>query len=112
MEEIMIFNTKYLPNLDIDEFEEIINNTKDKDMLDFLNKYKQILLNDKDIFSNEQIVDIICKMNNSDLLITLYQVNFLKIIEFIDLLIESLLQNIKIIPKSIRYICKLISNLL
>ena len=112
MEEIMIFNTKYLPNLDINEFEEIINNTKDKDMLDFLNKYKQILLNDKDIFSNEQIVDIICKMNNSDLLITLYQVNFLKIIEFIDLLIESLLQNIKIIPKSIRYICKLISNLL
>lgn len=108
----MIFNTKYLPNLDINEFEEIINNTKDQDMIDFLNKYKQILLNDKDIFSNEQIVNIICKMNNSDLLITLYQVNFLKIIEFIDLLIESLLQNIKIIPKSIRYICKLISNLL
>ena len=112
MEEVMIFNTKYLPNLDINEFEEIINNTKDKDMLEFLNKYKEILLNDKDIFSNDQIVDIICKMNHSDLLITLYQVNFLKIIEFMDLLIESLISNIKIIPKSIKYISKLIYNLI
>ena len=104
----MIFNTKYIPNIEKDELEDIINNAKDNNMIDYAIKYKDMLYENKNIFSNEQIINLICKMNYSDLIITLYQINFLKLIEFIDLLIESLIQNIKIIPNFIQYISKLI----
>lgn len=108
IEGLGIFNSKYLPNLDEDELKQIIQKTKDKNMLDYINKYKEILSSNKDIFSNEHIINIICKMNHSDLIVTLYQINFMKLIEFIDLLIDSLLQNIKIIPMSLKYISKII----
>ena len=112
MEEIENFNSKYMPSLDKDELEEITKNSNNKDMSDYITKYKNMLLSNPDIFSNEKIIDIICKMKHSDLLITLYQINFLKLFEFIDLLIELLLQNIKIMPKFIKYISKIIFHLI
>ena len=112
MEEIMTFNSKYMPNLEKDELDENIKSTRDLNMIDYLNKYSNMLLKNKKLFHNDVIIDIICKKNHSDLLLTLYQINFLKLIELINLLIDSLLNNVKIIPNSIKCISKIIYCLL
>ena len=112
MEEIMIFNSKYMPNLDKDELDENIKNIKDSNMIDYLTKYGNMLLKNNKLFYNDVIIDIICKKKHSDLLLTLYQINFLKLIELINLLIDSLLNNVKIIPNSIKCISKIIYTLL
>ena len=112
MEEIMIFNSKYIPNLEREEFEEYIKNEKDKNMLDYLTKYRDVVLKNNKLFFNDIIVDIICKKRHSDLVLTLYQINFLKLIELINLLIDSLINNIKLIPNSIKCISKIIYRLI
>ena len=111
-EEIMDFNSKYMPNLEIEEFEKNMKNTKDINMLIYLAKFSDMLLKNKKLFYNDLIVDIICKKNYSDLLLTLYQINFLKLIELINSLIDTLISNIKIIPNSIKCITKIIYHLI
>ena len=111
-EEIMIFNSKYIPNLDREEFDENIKSTKDQNMLDYLTKYRNIVLKNNKLFFNDIIVDIICKKRHSDLVLTLYQINFLKLIELINSLIDSLINNIKLIPNSIKCISKIIYRLI
>ena len=109
MDEIKIFNSKYMPRIDEKELEENMKKYKDnQDMIEYLQIVKNMLSRDKDLLSNEKIVNIICKKNHSELLLTLFQINFLKLIELLDLLIDSLVKNEKIIPKSIKYINKII----
>ena len=109
VDEIKIFNSKYMPRIDEKELEENMKKYKDnQDMIEYLQIVKNILSRDKDLLSNEKIVNIICKKNHSELLLTLFQINFLKLIELLDLLIDSLVKNEKIIPKSIKYINKII----
>ena len=45
-------------------------------------------------------------------LLTFYQNDFLEVISFIDQLIEDLMNNIFLLPNSIKYICKIISILI
>ena len=109
VDEIKIFNSKYMPRIDEKELEENMKKYKDnQDMIEYLQIVKNMLSRDKDLLSNEKIVNIICKKNHSELLLTLFQINFLKLIELLDLLIDSLVKNEKIIPKSIKYINKII----
>ena len=109
VDEIKIFNSKYMPRIDEKELEENMKKYKDNpDMIEYLQIVKNMLSRDKDLLSNEKIVNIICKKNHSELLLTLFQINFLKLIELLDLLIDSLVKNEKIIPKSIKYINKII----
>ena len=109
VDEIKIFNSKYMPRIDEKELEENMKKYKDnQDMIEYLQIVRNILSRDKDLLSNEKIVNIICKKNHSELLLTLFQINFLKLIELLDLLIDSLVKNEKIIPKSIKYINKII----
>ena len=109
VDEIKIFNSKYMPRIDEKELEENMKKYKDnQDMIEYLQIVKNMLSRDKDLLSNEKIVNIIYKKNHSELLLTLFQINFLKLIELLDLLIDSLVKNEKIIPKSIKYINKII----
>ena len=87
VDEIKIFNSKYMPRIDEKELEENMKKYKDnQDMIEYLQIVKNMLSRDKDLLSNEKIVNIICKKNHSELLV----------------------KNEKIIPKSIKYINKII----
>ena len=49
--------------------------------------------------------------NSPPYILLFYQHNFLEVISFIEILIEDLMENILLLPNSIKYICKIISIL-
>ena len=108
------FNEKYISNLTKEELEKINNNKyKDnKSMNDYLLKQKNKIKNDDKLFTNENLINNIFNSKYYIILYFLYQINFLKIIKFLDILIDLFLENIKILPKSLKYICKMISILI
>jgi hypothetical protein len=65
--------------------------------------------NDNNYFSNENLIDKIFEFKYSKILFTLYQIDFLKIIELLDLLVDSFIKSLQLLPYSIKCICKFIS---
>ena len=103
------FNEKYISSLTNKELEKIsekyINNQK---MYEFIIKYKNKSDKDKNEFANENLINKIFNSKYSSILFFLYQNDFLKLIKYLDLLLNSFLENIKILPKSLKYISKII----
>ena len=65
----------------------------------------------KDIFSNKRLVDVLNTNyfnNNFELLVNKYKANYLFIHQKIDSFLLELIGNINLIPNNIRYICKII----
>ena len=108
-----LFNSKYIPVLDKKELEKIKDNYKEQEnMNEYINKFINECNNYPDLFSNEKIINQINNEKYSNLLMTFYRIDFLKIIDLLDLFIESLLSSIQLLPNSIKCICKLISVLI
>ena len=107
-----LFNSKYITNLNKKELEKIFDNYKEQgNMNEYINKFINECNNDPDLFSNEKFKNQIFNETYSNLLITFYRIDFLKLIDLLDLLIESFLSSIQLLPNSIKCICKLISVL-
>ena len=108
------FNDKYVSNLTKEELEKIINNKyKDnKNMSDYILKQKTKINNDDKLFTNENLINNIFDSKYSKILYFLYEINFLKITKFLDILLNLFLENIKLLPKALKYICKIISILI
>ena len=109
------FNDKFISNLDKNELEKMgkkYKNEKDMNMYEYILKNKNKLSENEKLFSNEKLVKKIFDSNHSSILYFLYQMDFLKIIKYMDLFLDSIIDNIKIMPKSIKYICKIISSLI
>ena len=107
-----LFNSKYITNLNKKELEKIFDNYKEQgNMNEYINKFINECNNDPDLFSNEKFKNQIFNETYSNLLITFYRIDFLKLIDLLDLLIESFLSSIQLLPYSIKCICKLISVL-
>ena len=107
-----LFNEKFMPNLTNKELKRIETKYEnEQNMKDFLSKYIQESNNNENLFSNEKLIEKAFTLNYSSILIILYQIDFLKLIELLDLLIDSFLNNIELLPKSLKYICKIISIL-
>ena len=108
--QINLFNEKYVSNLDkkeLKKFADIYKN--DQNMKDFI-AYKLFeCSNDNNYFSNENLIDKIFEFKYSKILFTLYQIDFLKIIELLDLLVDSFIKSLQLLPYSIKCICKFIS---
>ena len=108
------FNDKYVSNLTKEELEKIINNKyKDnKNMRDYILKQKNKINNDDKLFTNENLINNIFDSKYSKILYFLYEINFLKITKFLDILLNLFLENIKLLPKALKYIYKIISILI
>ena len=107
------FNDKYITNLTKNELEKIADKYKNqKNMYEYILKNKNKLNDNDNFYSNEKLINKIYKSKYSKILYLLYQIDFLKIIRLMDLLINSIIESIKILPKSIKYICKTISILI
>ena len=103
------FNEKYIFNLNRKELKELVKkHNNENDMKDYFSKYVLKTSNDDNLFSNEILYNKIFKSKYSKILFLLYQIDFLKSIEILDLLLNSFIDNIEIIPTSLKCICKII----
>ena len=103
------FNEKYVCNLDRKELKELAKkNINEMDMKDYVSKYVLKSSNEDNLFSNEILYNKVYNSKYSKILFLLYQIDFLKSIEILDLLINSFMDNIEIIPTSLKCISKII----
>ena len=109
------FNDNYIIPLTKGELETKLNKEYGNDivMKQYIQKKLDKIQNtynskDSNIFSSDKLIEVIYSQKDDKLLLSLYQNEFLKIINLLDLLIASLEKNINTIPYSIRCICLMI----
>ena len=113
-----MFLEKYTPNIGKKEFETLARKAKEENkqiLYDYFTKLKEDTNSDKtsDLYSNKFLIEKkIYQSKYSQHLLNIYQNDFLEVISFIDQLIEDLMKNILLLPKSIKCICKIISILI
>ena len=112
-----IFMRKYVAEIDINEFEKLAEDAKKENKNDlyeyyngFVNNIK--LKNNNELYSNTILMNNMLYTNLGPYLLSFYKNNFLEIISNINQLIETIMENILLIPSSIKYICKIISILI
>ena len=87
---------------------QINNSNQNKTQRDDLEKQ---LPENNNFYSNERFLETIFKSNCSDMIIYCYQYDFMKVINIIDEIFKSLLNNLPLLPYSIKCLCKMISIL-
>ena len=112
MEDSQEFNSKYI----IDINPKKLDYTKyDKETGDNIKEFIECQTDDNKKFSdysNEAFINNIFKNPKSEDALSIYIISFIKVVESINLLFKSLLENTSIIPYSIKCICKMIYVLL
>ena len=114
-DKITIFNKKYLPNMTLDELQKIkkLNEeSKDKDMKIDMKEYIELHLiscqNNEEIYQNSTFFNVISKSKLAQDILSMYQNMFIGIIEIINQLLQNLLDNIDIVPYSIKAISQVL----
>ena len=104
---------KYL-NLPInkDELDKKLAEYEDKEMIDFIQSIISECTTNPDKYSNKVILEKINNNIRSGFIMNYYQVGFLQVIDIIDIIFDNLLNNIGLLPYSIKCICKIISILI
>ena len=95
---------EYLIDINKDELEKIINDIKEENMKEFILHLITEIQDEKDInlFSNCILMKKLSQENIDDY----YKIDFLSIIELLDLYIERIINTI--IPPELKYICKIV----
>ena len=110
-----MFIKKYIPDISIKEIKDLCEKA-DKQKNNELFKYYKKLENDinskSDIYSNQMIMKNMFETKLPTHILTFYQNDFLKLISYIEQLLNDLKNNIILLPNSIKYICKIISILI
>ena len=109
-----IFNDKYVSNLTKNELDKLSNITykNEKNMNEYILKQKRKCEQDVKLFTNENLINSIFDTDYSKVIYFFYQIDFIKIINVLNILINTFEENIKILPKSLKEICKIISILI
>ena len=111
-----LFIDKYAPDITDKIFESLAENAKKEnknDLFEYYNKFKNDIKtkNDEKLYSNELIMKEFLKSKLSSHIVSLYQDDFLELISFVEQLLKDLMNNILLLPNTIKYICKIISKL-
>ena len=112
-----IFIKNYVPNLTLNHFKERAENAKKENKTNLYEYFNQIQDNIKsnkneEIYANDTIMKKMLDTNLPSYSLAFYLNDFLEVISFIEQLIEDLMNNILLLPNSIKYICKIISILI
>ena len=112
-----LFVKKYTPNLGIEDLGEYANKAKDEknnNLLLYFNKLENDIKssNNPNLYSNKILMQNMLISSLPAYIVTFYQNNFLEVISFVEQLIKDLMNNIFLLPNSIKYICKIISILI
>ena len=112
-----IFMSKYVAELNIEAFKKFAENAK-KENKNNLYKYYTELINDikekddKNLYSNTILMRDMIDTNIATYMLLYYKKNFLEVISCIKELTQNIMNNILLLPNSIKYICKIISILI
>ena len=106
------FFDKYIPDLTKEELEKYMNNQKDIRMKQFCKRQLNRIQKDDSIYTNLNIIDQMMGVDNSTEVLNLYQTYFSYIKNVIDSILNYLIENMHLIPYSIKCICKMISILI
>ena len=111
------FMGKYTPDLRKEKFENLSQKAQTENktnLFDYFNRLKEnINIKQKeDLYSSEVLMKKLYDYKYPQVILYVYQNDFLEIISFIDQLIFDLMENIKLLPNTIKYICKIISILI
>ena len=107
-----VFTANYLTSIPLSEIQDNINQNKDNIYLK--NYYENLLLSangDKETYSQTNFFENIISMKDSESLLVFYLENFLKVKEFLNKFLENFLANYRIIPYTIKCVCKIINQL-
>ena len=104
-----LFNTKYIPSFDKEEYTKLINNyEKNKIMSDFLLSQYNMCRENPNVFSNETFLKNLFDSSASKEIFISYQIDFTKTIKIIDKFLKALLKNLYLLPYSVKCICKMV----
>ena len=107
-----LFNS-YIPDLTKEEIEKQISENKGNEgMKEYCSKLIKEYEKDQKVFSNEQFLANVFDSSVGKEVLALYQLDFFKVIKIIDELFNSLLNNVYLIPYSVKCICKILSILI
>ena len=108
-----LFNSKYIPDLTKSELETKKNNTSENEqkMIDYYDFNIKNCEKD-DSYGNQKLLQNIFDSPISKEVLASYQIEFSKIINTINKLIENLLQDLYLLPYSVKCVCKIIFLLL
>ena len=105
----LLFEKIYIPDITKAELDRRIKeNERSKGMTEYFNIQIKNSQNDLNIFSNGKFLKNLLAVDYPTDILTLYQIEFFKIIEIIDELFSNLMNNIYLIPYSVKCICKMI----
>ena len=105
------FSSKYLKEVSLMELKNEISKTENKSLKDY---YNYIILNSKEnekAYSLSDFNNSISSSKNPEIVSLNYAQDFLKVKEFLDKLFNNLIYNFRIVPYSIKCICKIIIKL-
>jgi hypothetical protein len=108
-----LFNSKYIPDLTKSELETKKNNTSENEqkMIDYYD-FNITNCEKDDSYGNQKLLQNIFDSPISKEVLASYQIEFSKIINTINKLIENLLQDLYLLPYSVKCVCKIIFLLL
>ena len=108
-----LFNVKFIPNFSREEFMKLLNKYENnKIMKDYLmSKFRMCKENPK-IFTNETFLKNIFDCAQSKEILASYQIDFIKVTKILDEFFRSLVNNLYLLPYSVKCICKIIITLI
>ena len=103
----------FITDIDKEVIQKEIEKTNDNNMKDYLNQQIKTINQEKkeNLFQSAVFLDLIYKFENSFELLQVYKNLMFKAMHIVHLLIKQMYDNIYMIPKGMRYICKIISIL-
>ena len=112
-----VFVKKYIIKINAKEFENRAKKAKsenNKDLYNYFHRFEEDIKkgNYENMYANTNLMDNLLKTSTPHNILTLYRIDFMKIMRFIEQLINDLMENIILLPYSIKSICKIISVLI
>jgi hypothetical protein len=103
------FNSKYAKTFGKEEYKILIEKHQlNKFMSEFLTSQFQLIQKMTDIYSNEKFFKKISEKKNAKEILASYQIDFMKVLKLIDDILKNLLDNLHLLPYSVKVICKMI----
>ena len=104
-----LFNSKYIPDLTKEEIQKKLKSFEgNKGMKEYCSIQLKNYDNNPNNFSNERFLNNVYESTVSSEVLALYQIDFFKVIKILDELFNNLMNNIYLIPYSVKCICKII----
>ena len=108
-----LFINKYMELLKEEDLQISLSNyekkTNKNNMKDYINNISNNIKSSPEVFNTKILKE---NLNNNESIINLYEENYFQLSKYLDIIFDNLLENINLLPYSIRCICKIISVLI